>query len=175
MSTLVTGTPGSGKTTLVQHAQQVGDTRFFDADEIVGLCEWRDLKTGQVLGLVTEHQETGEDSWYAQYGWYWRGDVLRAFLKDRPQAIVCGSSENITEYYELFGKIVVIKVNESELLHNLSQPTRNNPYGKTESQREGFMEWQEHLIVVAERFDSFVIEGNDTIRTYEAVCRKAMF
>ena len=38
MKVLVTGTPGSGKTTLAEYAEKSGDRRFVDADELVGLC-----------------------------------------------------------------------------------------------------------------------------------------
>jgi len=169
MSTLVTGTPGSGKTSLVQYAEKLGDARFFDADEVPGLCEWREFGSEKVLGLVTEHKETGEDSWYEKYGWYWKGDVLGDFLAQNRDAILCGSSENVTDCYHFFDKIIIILVTEMELLHNLAHPSRNNPFGKTENQRAGFMKWQEYLIREAEKFRLNLIEGNETSRTYKEI------
>ncbi len=169
MSILVTGTPGSGKTTLVKYAKISGDIRFFDADEIIGLCEWREFDTGQVLGLVTDHKESGEDAWYKKYGWYWRLDFLTDFLTKNPDSILCGSSENIVDSYKYFDKIIILKKTEEELLTNLQNPERNNPFGKTAEQRKNFLKWQDYLIKEAENYSPIIIEGNNISNTYNSV------
>jgi broad-specificity NMP kinase len=169
MSMLVTGTPGSGKTTLTRYARSVGNTRFFDADEIAKLCEWREFDTGKVLGYVTEQEETGLDDWYKKYGWYWRTDAMRSFLADHPDAILCGSAENVADYYSLFNKVVILKKTEKELLANLASPDRNNPFGKTPEQRRGFMDWQGYLIAEAKRFHPVILEGNGITKIYHAI------
>lgn len=169
MSTLVTGTPGSGKTTLVQYAEKLGNARFMDADEVIGLCEWREFKTDKPMGLITEFVETGEDEWYEQYGWYWRVAFLKDYLTKNPDVILCGSSENVTDCYELFDQVIVIRVTEDELLSNLADPTRNNPFGKTPKQRAGFMKWQEHLIGEAHGKKLALIDGNSTENAYNKI------
>lgn len=169
MSTLVTGTPGSGKTTLTKYAESVNDGRFFDADEIPGLCEWRVFETGEVMGLVTEFIETGMDEWYTLFGWYWRPEVLKAFMKDHPDAVICGSAENTVECYGLFDQIYILKKNETELLANLASPDRNNPFGQTPDQRKNFMNWQDYLINEASAFQPIILEGNDITRIYKAI------
>lgn len=150
-------------------AAGLGDHIFVDADEIGGLCEWREFKTGKVLGLVTEYKETVEDNWYAKYGWYWKPDVLEAFLKKHPDAVVCGSSENIVDFYKLFDKIYILKKTNDELTANLDSPNRENPFGNTPEQRKGFMGWQDYLIREASKFNPIIVEGNDITNIYERI------
>jgi hypothetical protein len=169
MKILVTGTPGSGKTALVEYAQSIGDVRFVDADELPGLCEWREFKTGEVLGLVTEYKETGENEWYEKYGWYWRLDVLAKFLESNPNSIICGSSENVVEAYKYFNKLFVLKKTEEELILNLENPKRNNPFGRTPEQRKNFLNWQDYLIKEAEPYRLTIIEGNQVESRYKAI------
>jgi broad-specificity NMP kinase len=169
MSTLVTGTPGSGKTTLVEYASNKNDTRFVDADEVEYLCEWREFETGKVLGYVKDQKETGLDEWYKKYGWYWREDAMKDFLTKNPDTILCGSAENIADFYPLFDTIVIMKKTEEELLANLASPDRVNPFGKTPEQRKGFIEWQNYLINEAEQFKPVILSGNDISKAYKTI------
>ena len=172
---LVTGTPGSGKTTLTQYAKSTGNDRFFDADDIAKLCEWREFETGKVLGYVTEQKETGLDEWYKKYGWYWRQDAMNDFLSKHPDAILCGSAENITDFYHLFDRVIILKKSEEELLANLTSSDRTNPFGKTPEQRKNFIEWQDYLINQAEKFQPVVLEGNNIAESYAAILKLAQY
>lgn len=168
MKILATGTPGSGKTSLARYAHTQNDKRFFDTDEINGLCEWREFKSGKVLGLVTDHKATG-DSGYKKYGWYWNVDLLNNFLTSSPLAILSGSSENLAECYKYFDKIFLLKKTERELLDNLLSSDRKNPFGKTPEQRKNFMNWQNYLIKEVEKYPYTIIEGNNILNVYRII------
>lgn len=169
MSTLVTGTPGSGKSTLVRYARSVNDLNFVDADDVKGLCEWRDFETRKLVGLVDEMMITTNDEWYKKHGWYWRKDKMEELLAGNTDIIVCGSSENIADFYPLFDNIFILRKTEEELLQNLKSPERDNPFGKTTKQRSGFMEWQNYLIKEAETFNPYYIDTNDIKITYDII------
>jgi broad-specificity NMP kinase len=162
MNILVTGTPGSGKTTLSNYAKSVNDQRFFDADEVDELCEWRRFDTGEVIGSVKDEMgnlvESGEDDWYKVYGWYWREPVIQELLEKNDDVILCGSSENIVDFYSLFDNIILLKVDEATLLKHLSHPARNNPFGQTAEQRKNFMGWQDYLLNEARKYQPVIIE-----------------
>jgi len=114
MSVLLTGTPGSGKTSLVSYAKSKEDVRFFDADEIAGLCEWRDFKTGKSIGLVDDVGIKSEDDWHQRYGWCWRISSLEQFINENPDSVICGSAENVTDCYHFFDQIFILRKAEED-------------------------------------------------------------
>lgn len=156
MKLLVTGAPGCGKTSLVEYAQSHSDTRFYDADELTGLCEWRNFETGEPAGLVTDQDIQKSNDWYEKYGWYWKEDFLKNFLNNHEDVILCGSSENMGDCYKLFDKIIFLKKTHEELESNLISPDRKNPFGKDSEHRKGIIEWQNFIIKMAKPYDHVV-------------------
>lgn len=174
MNILLTGTPGSGKTALVDYTKELGDKRFVDTDYVEGLCEWREFETGKVLGDVSDYKDAekaGGDAWYKKYGWYWKLDFLKQFLAENPNSIICGSSENIVDSYKYFDKIFILKKTEEELISNLNSPSRVNPFGKTPEQRKGFLKWQDYLIDEARKYNPIIIKGNVIANSYKLLVK----
>jgi len=169
MKILVTGTPGSGKTSLTNYASNLEDQRFIDTDDVSNLCEWRNLKTGHVLGLVSDLTDPKDDNWYKTNGWYWKLPYLETLLEENPSIILCGSSENVTSSYKYFDKIFILEKTNEELLHNLQSPTRENPFGKTTQQRKDFINWQKYLIKEGSSYNTSIIRGNDIEQIYQKI------
>jgi hypothetical protein len=57
--------------------------------------------------------------------------VIQELLEMNDDVILCGSSENIVDFYSLFDNIILLKVDEATLPKHLSHPARNNPFGQT--------------------------------------------
>jgi hypothetical protein len=109
MKVLITGAPGSGKSSLAKYDISQGSTYFFDSDEVEDLCEWRDFKTGQIIGSVQSMEDKESDKWHRRYGWYWNQGNLRNFLTLHEPIVLCGSAENVVESFLYFERIVILK------------------------------------------------------------------
>lgn len=169
MKLLITGAPGCGKTTLVEYAKSLGDNRFYDADYIDGLCEWRSFETGEVIGSVSDFDINQNNDWYEKNGWYWNEDFLHNFLDEHTEVVMCGSSENMGDCYKLFDKIIFLKKTHEELESNLTNPDRENPFGKDPEHRKGIMKWQDFIIKMAQPYDSELLEGNQIEKSYRQI------
>lgn len=121
MNILITGIPGSGKTSLCENLKQKGYIAY-DADEDFG--QWIHKKTGSKL--YTRPTDNRED-----YYWIWRSDKIKKKLNHTTDSLVffCGFATNQSELYEDFDKIVVLDCDLETIKHRLtSRP--NNAFGK---------------------------------------------
>jgi len=169
MKILVTGIPGSGKTTLVNYANSIGNNNFLDSDNIEELSEWREFDTGKIIKLTNENRANNKDEWHKKYGWFWNEDQLTSLLNKSESIILCGSAENVTRFFKLFDKIIILKITREELIKNLNNPQRTNPFGKTDNQRIGLMEWQDFLIKEAIPYNPTIISTNEIKSIYTEV------
>src|SRR5436309_3480872 len=124
MKLLVTGAPGTGKTVLVEYAHRYEYDNFFDTDMVIGLCEWREYTTGKVIGFVEEVTPLTGDEWYRTYGWYWKFAKLQEILQSTANPVICGSADNIMDFYSLFDKIVLLYKSREDIVNNLLTPGR---------------------------------------------------
>jgi hypothetical protein len=168
MKLLVTGAPGSGKTALAEYAVRAGYNNFFDTDKVPGLCEWREYSSGKVIGSVEDIEPQGGDSWYKTYGWYWRTQKLAELLQT-PNPVICGSADNIMEFYGLFDQIILLYKNRADLVSNLMQPNRDQPNGKDPSHHDRILKWQETLADSLKSFRPIIINDNNLETSFQDV------
>jgi ribosomal protein S18 acetylase RimI-like enzyme len=166
---LVTGAPGSGKTTLVQYAHKHGASYFYDPDEIAGLCEWREYATGKVVGPAESVKPTGGEQWYRTNGWYWSETKMSELLSSAPDVVICGSADNIFDFYPGFDKIVLLYKSRADLVSNLLQPGRAQANGKDPAHHGRILEWQEKLRKSLKSYDPIIIEKNDSAMAYRQI------
>ena len=122
MRVLITGMPGTGKSTLIGELRGRG-YRAFDADED-GLSEYREMP-----GLPGE--EPGPEL-------VWREDRIDELLSahgDGEVVFLGGCAINQGQFYERFDHIVLLTAPEDVMVERLTTRTTNN-YGKSPEERE---------------------------------------
>ena len=155
MNLLVIGAPGTGKTSLVEYAHSCGYKNFFDTDAVPGLCEWRN-------GPVEDVTPTGDESWYATNGWYWKPKKVSELLNSAENPVICGSADNVFGFYGLFDKIVLLYKSREDIVHNLLAPGREQPNGKNPAHHDRILRWQGRLFESLKPFDA-TITGNNSV------------
>lgn len=169
MKILVTGAPGTGKTTLVEYAIGHGADNFLDTDKLKGLCEWRSYETGNVLGSVEDTEPQGGESWYKTCGWYWIKSRMNEITTQVDDPIICGSADNVMEFYNYFDKVVLLYKSREDLVSNLLQPGREQPNGKSPEHHERILLWQEKLLSTLKPYSPLIIEDNNIETVFNKV------
>lgn len=169
MKVLVTGAPGTGKSFLVRYAHERGYDNFFDTDEVKNLCEWRDYETGTIIGPVESVNPTGGESWYQQNGWYWKKPKIDELLASSGNIVICGSADNVMEFYPIFDKIILLYKNREDIVSNLMQPGREQANGKDPEHHERIWKWQEKLLQTTAPFNPMIINENNVGTTLSKI------
>ncbi|MDB5044194.1 MAG: shikimate kinase [Deinococcus sp.] len=127
---LITGMSGTGKSSVIEALAARGFAAIdTDSDE---WCEWQN-----------EDELTPPD-------WIWRADRI-AELLSAPREValfVSGCKSNQGEFYPYFDQIVLLSAPLEVMLERIAART-NNPYGKTEAERELIVQhltWVEPLL-----------------------------
>lgn len=119
---LVTGMGGSGKTTICQILNKRGFYSL-DSDAVEGLARWEDKLTGQHIEV--DHTKFVD---YKKVSWNWSSAVLNKLLSTHDQLILCGSSSNEFEFFNLFDKVFVLEIDQTT--HKSRLERRSSSYGK---------------------------------------------
>lgn len=157
MRLLVTSRSGGGKTTICNTLQEM-NIPAFDADRIDGLVGWVDLNT-KLPAEVDYSQLINK----RKVGWLWARPVLEDFLSVHKTAVLCGSSDNQLEFYQLFDKVIFLSLPREEQLRRLDERTEHD-YGKTPGMAEQIVREQDLLLRQSRDLGAIVINADRTPR-----------
>ena len=152
-ATLVLGVPGSGKTYIsTQLAQK--EINAYDADELNGLCKWVDKEGKRVVFPKDATKE-----WLGSHSYIWDRNFLKSWLDENCSAILFGISSNAWDVFDLFDRVVYLYVGKDELRRRLDDPSRKNPMGKTEEQKQSIFDNMEKNRKKAESLGAVVADA----------------
>lgn len=129
---LITGMSGTGKSSVIKALAARGFTAIdTDSDE---WCEW----------------QVGAEGEAAEPDWIWRADRMAQLLRvpHSTALFVSGCKSNQGQFYPYFDQIVLLSAPSEIMLERIAART-NNPYGKTEAERELILQhlnWVEPLL-----------------------------
>lgn len=130
---LVTGNPGSGKSTVAEELARRGLVSI-DADYEAGLSYWEDEGGRAVLWADCPPAPDGE--WLRSHRWVWSRSRMEELLTQHEEPVfVCGIALNIDQFLDVFDRIFVLEIDEATqeerlVAHDLLHPPGRNEAGR---------------------------------------------
>jgi len=135
MKILVTGVSGSGKTTIAAELHNRGYNAQ-NMDYLPGLCSWVNLATGL---SEPDFQITSAADWEGKYDWQWNRQKLAEFLAEDGTTFYCGSAGNQDQFFNLFDKVFLLKMNPELIRERILNNEREHDYGKMPGEVEAII------------------------------------
>ena len=142
-SVLVTGVPGTGKTTISQRLNELG-YKAYDLDDGLGLYSM----IHKITKLpIVDHNNTDLEK-VKNLNWVCDKEKLASIIKNEINDLVfyCGNASNWREIISLFDLIVLLKISPEIMKKRLTSRT-NNDYGRNS-------EVQDYLLTKKDLWDS---------------------
>lgn len=129
---LVTGNPGSGKTTVATELVRRGFSAL-DADEVAG---WQ-----SAAGDDVTQPARFTDDWLQSHRWVWSRSRLEAEVRTRSRAgrdlFLCGIAMNQRDLLDLFARVFLLTLDDATQRDRLDTPDNA---GRNEAQRTQILE-----------------------------------
>ena len=120
---LITGTPGAGKSSIIEELKRRGYAAF-SADEDLNITAHFDIATGEKLAKAPPAPID-----HSKYAWNWDIPLIQKLIAENDIMFLAGTSHNMWQNLGLFDKIFVPHPSADKLKRRLLSRT-NNDYGK---------------------------------------------
>lgn len=135
---LITGNPGSGKSTVAQELRLRG-YQAIDPDYDSELSYWEDERGERVL--LADGPTDPDLSWLRAHRWVWSRERLCHRIDEHDeQVFVCGIALNIREFLDVFSRIVLLCIDAATQEERLVAHDLERPPGRTEAGRQQIRE-----------------------------------
>ncbi len=125
MKALITGYPGTGKSSVARELQKRGHNAY-DTEAMRGYMHAESLKTGKRIPLPNPVPR----GWFETTGGYnWDIPHVSVLLSSYDDVFVCALADNQEELYDLFDIIFLLTLDEVEMEHRLRLRS-DTTYGK---------------------------------------------
>ena len=149
MRVLIIGASGTGKTYMAQRLRKSG-VRAVDADDLWKMHVWYDFKGRR----VKDHEKSfakDREKFLNTHSLRWDRAFLAGYLKDKPNLLLFGLSENAFRMRGLFDKTYFLKASAAVIKKRLRHKSRKNAFGKTAKQRKLAVHYARRLERTAEK------------------------
>ena len=156
----ITGTSGSGKSSVQENLAQLG-YKALDTDTSIN--DWHDRQTGQLVTFSPGKSEDPEET----TKWVLDHDFLMSETKVRQLAdeaksediFICGHASNDINFMNYFNKVFCLLLSEEETRNRLSSRT-NNTWGNDPGQLSHLMKWYKPMIERYENWGATMIDAS---------------
>lgn len=157
---LVTGNPGSGKSTVAKELASRG-FRAIDPDYDRELSYWLD-ESGKTVRLE-EGPAAPDEAWLRSHRWVWNRLRLEELLAaHHGPTFVCGIALNLEEVLDLFDAVFLLRIDAETQEDRLAAHDLDHPPGRNEAGRQqvraGRLVFEAQLVAMG----AIPIEGNGT-------------
>jgi Dephospho-CoA kinase len=115
---LITGNPGSGKTSLASELARRG-CAVIDADDLAG---WETMSGEPAVEPVP-----APDDWCLSHRWVWTRGRIEQAIRDRvhalPDVFVCGIATNQQDLLDLFDLVFLLTLDDQTQIERLDAPS----------------------------------------------------